>query len=719
MCKKLIFLVSFILVLNTAGSIRADLVGHWKLDDGSGSIAIDSSGNGNDGTITNNPDFDDPTWIPGMRGGALEFYGDTSVYGSANYVECAHSSSLDITGPISIALWIRPDADDPEGKGTSGGETAPMCKAMSGMSPSWSFQVRYGWGGPQPYMAFTFNTTPRAWAFVGKNLERYEWCHIACTYDGTMLKCFLNGEQTDETQMGPITSSPTPVLIGSDGWGCDWTGAIDDVRMYNHALSESELLSAMEGEIVYRAWGPTPADGDLIADTWANVSWKPGPKAVSHDVYFGDNFDDVNAGAEGTFQGNQSGNFMVVGFPGFALPDGLVPGTTYYWRIDEVNDTEPNSPWKGDVWSFSVPPKTAYFPEPADGGEVVAVDVTLSWTPGFGAKLHTIYFGDNFDDVDNATGGQSQGTVGYTPGTLDMAKTYYWRVDEFDVVETHKGDVWSFTTEGAVGSPNPANGAVDVTQTPVLTWVPGVFADTHEVYFGADAASLELKGSGNLGDESFEPGQLEWNTTYYWRVDEANNTNANSPWTGPLWSFTTANFLIIDDMESYNDLDEGEPGSNRIYLAWIDGFDNPAVNGCIVGYANAPFAEQTIVHNGNQSMPFEYNNAVGKSEATLTLTSNRDWTVNGVNTLTVWYRGGSSNAAETMYVVLNGSASVDNDSPDAAQKGSWTQWNIPLQAFADQGVNLGNLTSITLGLRSVTGGAGMLYFDDIRLYPLP
>ena len=117
-----------------------------------------------------------------------------------------------------------------------------------------------------------------------------------------------------------------------------------------------------------------------------------------------------------------------------------------------------------------------------------------------------------------------------------------------------------------------------------------------------------------------------------------------------------------------------------------------------------------------------YDNAVGKSEATLTLTSNKDWTVNGVNTLTIWYRGGSSNAAETMYVMLNGSAGVDNDNPDAAQKTSWTQWNIPLQAFADQGVNLANVTSITLGLGNrsnpVAGGAGMMYFDDIRLYPL-
>jgi len=483
---------------------------------------------------------------------------------------------------------------------------------------------------------------------------------------------------------------------------------LDHVRFYEGEFNEED--GGPES-----AFDPDQEDGAVVEATWANLSWRPGSFAVTHDVYFGESFDAVNEGAEGTFVGNQSAAFSVVGFPGFPYPDGLVPGKTYYWRVDEVNDTEPNSPWKGDVWSFSISPKTAYFPDPADAAEAVAVNDKLSWTPGFGAKLHTVYFGESFNEVDSATGGLPQGTTDFTPGTLKMAKTYYWRVDEFDVIETHKGDLWSFTTEGAVGSLSPANGVVDVTQTPILTWTPGLGA-THEVYFGSDAGSLELKGSGNLGEESYEPAQLEWNTTYYWRVDEVNNTNTDSPWTGLLWSFTTANFLIIDDMESYNDLDETDPESNRIYLAWIDGFDNPAANGSVVGHANPPLAEQTIVHGGGQSMPFAYDNAVGKSEATMTLTSN-DWTVKGVDRLTIWYRGSNSNAAETMYVTLNGIASVDNDNPDAALVAGWTEWNTPLQAFADQGLNLANVTSITIGLRSVTGGTGMLYFDDIRLYP--
>ena len=122
-------------------------------------------------------------------------------------------------------------------------------------------------------------------------------------------------------------------------------------------------------------------------------------------------------------------------------------------------------------------------------------------------------------------------------------------------------------------------------------------------------------------------------------------------------------------------------------------------------------------------MPLYYDNSVGYSEATLTLTYPRDWTEKGVNTLTIWFRGDSANAAETLYVALNGSAVVSHDNLDAAQVYEWTQWNIDLQAFADQGVNLANVNTIGLGLGNksnpLAGGSGTMYFDDIRLYPPP
>ncbi|MHC4498713.1 MAG: WD40 repeat domain-containing protein, partial [Planctomycetota bacterium] len=493
---------------------------------------------------------------------------------------------------------------------------------------------------------------------------------IAFSPDGKLLALTVYWDDT--VHLWDIASQEqVGVLTGHDatdfGWGDQVAISSDGKWLACGSENGVELWELnLPGPIPRAcAFGPKPYNGTMHTDTWVTLNWNPGDFAVSHDVYFGDSFDDVNAGTESTFQGNQADTFLVAGFPGFPFPDGLVSGTTYYWRIDEVNDSEPNSPWKGDIWSFSIPPKTAYSPEPVDGAESVDPDVQLNWTEGLGAKLHNVYFGENFEDVDNGTGGALQATTTYTPGPLKLAKTYYWRVDESTAGrggETHKGHIWSFTTQGAVGSPSPANNAVNITQKPILTWTPGIYCVSHKIYFGtdkeavknADTSSPEYKGSGNLGSESYEPGQLEWDTTYYWRIDEANNTNADSPWTGPLWSFTTANFLIVDDFESYNDINEDEPGSNRIYLAWADGFDNPAINGSVVGYITVPSTEQTIVHSGNQSMPFEYNNAVGKSEATSVLTSNRDWTVNGVNTLTIWYRGSSDNDAETMYVVLNG-----------------------------------------------------------------
>ncbi len=507
-------------------------------------------------------------------------------------------------------------------------------------------------------------------------------------------------------------------------------GFFDDARIYDEALMQEEIQASMQGAEGYPyALGPDPADGALRADTWVSLSWSPGDFAASHDVYLGENFDDVNAGAEGTFLGNHTETKLIVGFLGFAYPDGLVPGTTYYWRIDEVNDTEPNSPWKGNVWSFSIPPKTAYNPNPADGAELVDPDVELSWTGGFGARLHTVYFGENFDDVNNATEGVPQGITTYTPGPLKLSKTYYWRVDEFDGIETYKGDVWSFTTQGAVGNPNPSNGAVDVEQTQILSWSPGVYAASHQVYFGidkntvrnADTTSPEYKGTRALGSESYDPGKLQWYSTYYWRIDEVNNVNPDSPWTGNVWNFTTADFLIVDDFEDYNDYPPDE-----IWSTWIDGWEVPT-NGSMAGHADPPFAETGNVHGGSQSMPLYYDNNFMYSEATMTLVSARDWTEEGIGVLSLWFYGDASNAAERMYVNLNGIATVYHDNPDAALIDEWTEWTIDLQEFAAQGVNLANVNTISIGfgdknpdVSGQAGGSGLVFFDDIRLYqPAP
>ncbi|MHC4301894.1 MAG: hypothetical protein ACYS7Y_31920, partial [Planctomycetota bacterium] len=409
------------------------------------------------------------------------------------------------------------------------------------------------------------------------------------------------------------------------------------------------------------------------------------------------------------------------GFPGFPYPEGMVPGATYYWRIDEVNEADPNSPWRGEIWSFSIPPKTAYFPDPIDGAEFVDLDATLSWTPGFGAKLHTVYLGDSFEDVNNATGGVSRGTVTYKPASpLESEKVYYWRVDEFDIVETHKGDIWAFTTPGAVGNSQPANGAVDVPMVATLSWTPADTAASSDLYFGADAdavknadtASPEYAGNKALGSESHDPGKLALGESYHWRVDAVYPDRTVK---GLLWSFVAAGFIMVDDFEAYNDIDPPDPNSNRIFDKWIDGFGT-TTNGALVGNDLPPYAEQTVVHSGAQSMIYRYDNAGKTSEATLALVYPRDWTEEGVTKLSLWFRGASANAADRMFVALGNTVVYHADS-SATQITGWNEWVIDLTAFA--GVDLANVGEITIGFGTrnspAAGGAGTMYFDDIRL----
>jgi len=478
------------------------------------------------------------------------------------------------------------------------------------------------------------------------------------------------------------------------------------------------------------ASGPSPANGAVINDTWVTLMWRAGTFADTHDVYLGDVFDDVNDATRDSdvYQGNQTSTMFIAGFPGYAYPDGLVPGTTYYWRIDEVNAPPDETVYKGNVWSFSIPPKTAYDPIPADGAGLTETTVTLTWTPGFGAKMHTVYFGDDYDTVNNATAGVPRGTPNYNPGQLEAEKVYYWRrVDEFDGLGTYKGDVWAFTTPGAVGNPQPANGADDVSMAAVLSWTAADNAASHEVYLGtdkntvgsADSTSPEYKGAKALGAESYDAGLLEANTTYYWRVDEVYAGNTVK---GPVWSFTVGRHLLVDDFESYTDNDaDGE----AIWQTWIDGF-GVADNGAQVGNLMPPYCEQRIVHGGLQSMPLFYVNEAGvsNSEASLTLTAPRDWTAGGVADLSLWLRGDSANAVDPLYVAVansaGGPAIIVNDDPEAAIKTAWKKWLIPLQAIADQGTNLGNVDKIAIGVGSKAGasagGSGTMYIDDIRLY---
>jgi hypothetical protein len=183
-------------------------------------------------------------------------------------------------------------------------------------------------------------------------------------------------------------------------------------------------------------------------------------------------------------------------------------------------------------------------------------------------------------------------------------------------------------------------------------------------------------------------------------------------------SSTGTVYLTVDDFESYNDLDPNDPESNRIFDTWLDGYYNRATNGSVIGHAYPPFAEQSIVHGGRQSMPYLYNTLFKFAKAELMLSPPQNWAEEGAGVLSLWFRGDSSNDAAHMNVILNGSSAVYHDNPNATRIDTWTQWTIDLQAFT--GADLTNVSSIAIcfGVENdpQPGGSGKMFFDDIRLY---
>jgi len=876
MCQKLFFLTLLValgLVVSSAAE-AGPLVGWWKFD---GNMQ-DSSGSGNHGVAGGNP-----TFVPGKLSNALNLDGDDYVV--------IDSVDDDITSTdFSLSVWVKSTQTDQ-------GDLIALNDSASA-HPFELYIAGGGYPGRNDGNDQTFTSAPR----IGDG----QWHMLTYVREGSTGYIYVDGVLAVTYTSGFSLATVTRWSIGQEWDGAAgpasnfYTGAVDDVRIYNVSLPAylvADLFNGIEPAFV-KADDPVPADGATYADTWVSLGWTVGERAVSHDVYFSDNRDDVANAASAAFRGNQAlaSTFFIagLGLPGDPYPTGLTPGTTYYWRIDEVeaNGTTKN---QGPVWSFSIPPRIAYNPVPPDGAYFIDLAAKLSWTPGFGAKLHTVYFGDNLDTVINATtGGTPLGTTTYTPpGPLVMNKTYYWRVDEFDASATHKGDVWSFTTtiaglgsavmerwenisgtalsglksdprypsaptvtetvtrfswngpdtdnyggrisgwlyisatgdytfwlntddngelwlstdddpanvrliaqetgytgfdvwntgeeqsqpirlvagqkyyimalwkEGGGGDhcqvawrgpgiatrtvipgsslssqpfsaygAQPANGATGVRQSPNLRWKPGLKAASHELYFGTDATAVrnatktspEYKGTKARGAEDYAPGALAWGTSYYWRIDEVNSTNAASPWVGSVWTFTTADFAVVDDFEQYTDNDAAK---QAIWQTWVDGFGTTN-NGAVVGHTLPPYAEPTIVHGGRQSMPLAYDNqtTARNSEASLALSSARDWTVEGVTALSLWYFGDSANSSERMYISIanrtGAPAIVYNDVTNATTMDLWRRWVIPLQDFASQGINLRDVDRIVIGFgtkgSATPGGKGQMYLDDIGLY---
>ena len=273
--------------------------------------------------------------------------------------------------------------------------------------------------------------------------------------------------------------------------------------------------------------------------------------------------------------------------------------------------------------------------------------------------------------------------------------------------------------------PNPADGKADAAIDVTLAWRAGREAAEHNVYLSKDQQAV-IEGTApvvTISQASYGPLSLDLDGTYFWRVEEVNDAEVIPLWQGDIWSFTTSDYLIVDNFESYNDLNPEEEGSNRIYLTWIDGFENPTTNGSTMGYPDPVFAdgehfvETTIIHGGNQAAPIFYDNTVANiSEVTVNtdeLPVGGDWTLGSPEVLSLWVYGDPNNSStDQMYVKVN-ETRVNYDGDLTLEQ--WQEFSIDLAALR---IDLSSITTLIIGFErtGTTGGSGMVFVDDILLY---
>lgn len=448
---------------------------------------------------------------------------------------------------------------------------------------------------------------------------------------------------------------------------------------------------------------PNPADGAVDVPRDVTLSWNAGPYATVHDVYFGTVFDDVNVATRGNplgvlvSQGQTATTYAPAGLLELdqtyywrvdevnATNGTIVQGGV--WRFT----AEPLAYLLENITASASGSQSGYGPENTINGSGLNADDLHSaeqedmWFVDSGGtgpvwiqyefdriyKLHELWvwnynvifesvIGYGFKDVtiEYSADGVDWATLGDVEFARAPAAPDYEHNTVVDMTgvaakyvkltaQTNWGglfpqyglsEVRFFYIPAHPREPQPTDGSTDVNPNTTLAWRAGRGAASHEVYFDtemdavADATALIATADA----ANYDPGSLDFGTTYYWRIVEVNEVATPSAWEGDLWRFSTAEYAVVDDFEGYtDDIDAGL----TIFNTWVDGWVNGT--GSTAGYFDAPFAERTIVHGGKQSMPLAYSNADSPwySEAYRNFESPQDWTVNGADTLVVYFQG--------------------------------------------------------------------------------
>ena len=265
-------------------------------------------------------------------------------------------------------------------------------------------------------------------------------------------------------------------------------------------------------------------------------------------------------------------------------------------------------------------------------------------------------------------------------------------------------DISSVSDGPAAVNPSPANGAVDVPVDVSLSWIEAEFATGRELWIGKPGAMEKVDPS--PAGTTCTPDNLELGQTYEWRIDQI---GAAGTVTGHTWTFTVADYITVEDFESYTTDEE-------IRNAWVDNIDEAGV-------------EYVLLASGdNNSMRFEFQNQFSPyfTEITRTLGSDQDWTAQGVEELSLSFVGEHENMEQLMYLTLEDAAGQSfrvETFPHACQSDSWHQWTVALGQFSDNGVDLTSVKKITIGsgdgIDSGQGGDDRdhVFIDQIILSP--
>jgi regulation of enolase protein 1 (concanavalin A-like superfamily) len=486
----------------------ASLMGYWKFD----GDTLDSSGNDRHGTLVGNA-----LLIPmGAHGGGL------SLDGNGDYVTIPGYKGVNAVDGVqhafTVANWFRTTFDTGDREMVTWGTNA------AGQRLSW--RVFEG----------TLRTEHGNGNLRGTTVcNDGEWHHAALVVtDGANLRVpatrlYLDGVEeaiTSGSNNAFYLTEGADVSIGrrADNNTRYWLGDLDEVRIYDRALTADEIKALAIHE---RAFNPSPADGAQDAGT-PLLTWQPREVTMWHDVYLGT---DPNL----TSANRVASHLMATMY--WHVP-GLTPGTTYYWRVDETDAD--GTVFTGDVWSFFYAPKDAYNPTPADGEPFVDADLTLSWLAGLNSISHDVYLGTDRTAVAEGTGGTfkgNQASATFPAGVLPSDTRFYWRIDETAPDGTKiKGNVWTFKTLPVIApaaDPNLAGWWTfdEGAGTRAVDWSGhgrhGQFnpAGSPTWVAGYDGAALSFDGAGS-GD--------------YVTVDSYNGILGSNPFSIALWVKSTS-----------------------------------------------------------------------------------------------------------------------------------------------------------------------------------